>query len=142
VVCAAFAVLAFARLLPAQLQLITVEHPFDARSLAGVVVDASGAPIPGVAVEECDASFTPLPINEPGGQPAPPIMLWDCDRNPKHVMASTKTDTNGHFSFRRTRNAKVHYLHLSLDGFDPMQITVIVKRSAPSELRIQMQVAT
>jgi hypothetical protein len=140
--CAAVAIFVFALPAPGQLQLITIEHPFDAPNLSGVVVDASGVPISGVIVEECDASFTSLPGHDPAGKSAPPYMLWDCDRNSRHVTASTKTDTNGHFSFPGTRKAKVHYLHLSLDGFDPMQVMVKLNRSARSELRIQMHIAT
>ncbi|MGD0890407.1 MAG: carboxypeptidase-like regulatory domain-containing protein [Terracidiphilus sp.] len=141
-VCTGFAILAFARPAPAQLELITIEQPFDAPNLAGFVVDASGSPIPGVVVEECDASFSPRPMNDPAEKPTPITMLWGCDRDPKHVIASKKTNANGHFSFPRAKKAKAYYLHLSLDGFDPMQIVVKVTRLARSELHIQMQVAT
>jgi hypothetical protein len=139
--CSAFAVLAFAPPAWGGIELINIVRPFHAHNLAGVVADQSGAPMPGVLVEECDASFSPLP-DEPAGKSAPVVMLWDCDRDPKHVMSSTKTDANGHFSFARAKKAKAHYLHLSLDGFDPMEVVVKVSRFARSEPRIKMRVAT
>jgi hypothetical protein len=142
VMSAAFAVLAFARVAPAQLALITVERPFHARALAGVVVDETGSPIPRVVVEECDASFSPRPVQDPGEKLSPTTMLWNCDTNPNHIIASTTTDASGHFSFPHAKRAKAHYLHLSLSGFDPMQVIVKVGRFARSEPQIKMTVAT
>ena len=69
-------------------------------------------------------------------------MLWDCDRDPKHILASTTTDANGRFAFPQAKGVKVHYLHLSLNGFDPMQVVVKISRFTRSELNIKMQVAT
>jgi len=140
--CAAFAVLAFSPPAWGGIELITIKHSFHAHNLAGVVVDASGAPVAGVLVEECDASFSPRMVKDSAGEPVPELMLWDCDRDPKRVMASTTTDANGSFSFPQAKKAKAHYLHLSLRGFDPMQIVVKLSRLARSELHIQMHVAT
>jgi hypothetical protein len=141
-VCAAFAVMAFAPPAWGGIELVIIERPFHAHNLAGVVVDPSGAPIPGVVVEECDASFSPRPLNDPAEKPSPITVLWDCDRDPKHVIASEKTDANGHFSFPRAKKAKAYYLHLSVAGFDPMQVIVNVGRYERSELHIQMNIAT
>jgi hypothetical protein len=140
--CAAFLILAFA--LPAWggIELITIERPFHARSLAGFVIDATGAPIPGVVVEECDASFSPRPIIDSAGKPVPRVMLRDCDQDPKHILASTTTDANGHFAFPEAKKAAAHYLHLSSSGFDPMQVIVKVSRLARSAPHIQMHIAT
>ena len=139
---ASVALFALSLPLHAQLELITYEHPFRVRSLAGVVVDPTGAPVSGVVVEECDASFSPRPVNDSAGNPVPMLMLWDCDRDPKHIMTSTTTDCVGHFAFPDAKKAKAHYLHLNLDGFDPMQVVVKVSRFARSELHIRMHVAT
>jgi hypothetical protein len=68
-------------------------------------------------------------------------MLWDCRRDPKHVIASTKTDANGRFLFPQTKKTKTHYLQLSLDGFDPMEIVVKLSPFSRSEPHIQMHVA-
>jgi len=140
--CSAFAVLSFA--LPAWggIDLITIERPYHARSLAGFVVDQSGAPISGVVVEECDASFSPRPVSDLAEKPTPVTMLWDCERDPKHVLASTKTDANGHFAFPGASKVRTHYLHLSLNGWDPMQVIVKVSRLAGSAPRIKMYIAT
>jgi hypothetical protein len=140
--CGAISIPVFALPVNAQLELIMIERPFHARALSGVVVDPSGAPIPGVVVEECDASFSPRPLSDPGEKPSPMTMLWDCDRDSKHIVATVTTDANGRFAFPQAKEAKVHYLHLSLNGFDPMEIVVIVSRFARTEPRIKMTIAT
>jgi hypothetical protein len=87
----------------AQLVLITIVRPFQAHHLAGDVVDSTGAPVAGVVVEECDALFTPLQPRGPKGEPVSGVLPRDCDREPKHVLASTTTDANGHFAFPPTK---------------------------------------
>jgi len=113
------AITSFVFTLPAlaQYELITIERPFRAQSLAGVVVDSTGAPVAGVAVEDRDASF-------------------------KSVLHSTTTDANGRFAFSQVRNGTTHYLHLESRGFDPMQIAVKLRRLARAEVRIQLHVAS
>jgi len=126
----------------AGIELIVIEKPFHARHLSGVVVDAGGAAIPGVLVEECDTSFSPLPANGPIAQSAPMEMLWDCDRDPRHILASTTTDANVYFAFPQAKRARTHYLHLRLAGFNPMHIAVKTRLFAKASLRIQLEVST
>jgi hypothetical protein len=101
----------------AQLVLITFDHPFEAQKLAGVAVDPSGASVMGVLIEDCDPTF-------------------------KKVRRSAWTDENGHFALRRGRTGTTHYLRVSRDGFDPMQMIVQLKPSASAELTIQLHIAT
>jgi len=63
----------------AQLQVVEIEQPQFAKSVAGVVVDPSGAALPGVTVEERSEDW-------------------------KTVLRSTKTDENGRFHFAPSRN--------------------------------------
>jgi hypothetical protein len=132
--------LVFALTVRAQ-DLVIIERPFRAHILAGVVVDTAGSPVSGVLVQECDASFSPRPLLDPAEKLTPMTMLWDCRRDPKHVIASTKTDANGRFLFPQTKKTKTHYLQLSLDGFDPMEIVVKLSPFSRSEPHIQMHVA-
>ena len=126
----------------AQLGLITFDRPFHARNLAGVVVDSTGAAVPGVVVEECDALFTPLQPRSPTGEAVPGVPEVDCDREPKHVLASATTDANGRFAFQRAKMGTTHYLYLRGYGLDPMKLTVMVRRFARANLRIRIRVAT
>jgi hypothetical protein len=103
--------------LHAQLELITFDYPFQAQKLAGIAVDPSGSSVMGVLIEDCDATF-------------------------KRVRASTRTDENGHFALHGSRLGGTHYLRVSKDGFDPMQMTVDLKPGASAELTIQLHVAT
>jgi uncharacterized GH25 family protein len=109
----------FVLLLPvrAQLERITIERPFRAQNLSGTVVDLTGAPVPGVVVEDRDAAF-------------------------KSTLFSTTTDSNGHFVFPPAKNGTLHYPHFESRGFDPMQITVKLHRLARAEVRIRLHVAS
>ena len=108
----------FAYALPARaIELITIERPFRAQNLAGVVVDSTGATVSGVVVEACDAAY-------------------------KRVLATTRTDANGHFAFPKAKIGTTHYLHFQSNGFDPMQITVQLRRFAKGNLRIKLYIAT
>jgi hypothetical protein len=101
----------------AQMELITIEHPFHARSLAGIVVDPSGGTVPGVVIEDCDSTF-------------------------KQVLDSTTTDANGHFIFPHAKAGTTHFLRVSHYGFDPMQITVELGHFAKGGLTIRLYIAT
>ena len=138
-----FALFAFA--LPVRAQgyaLIVIEHPFRAHSLAGVVVDSMGTPVPGVVVEECDAIFTPVHAWNSAGEPLPDWLETDCDREPKHILSSTTTDASGHFAFPHKKIGTTHYLYLHSNGFDPTKITVKLRLLARAEVRIKLVIAT
>jgi hypothetical protein len=100
-----------------QMVLITFDHPFQSQTLRGTVSDPTGASVMGVLIEDCDTNF-------------------------KQVRASTWTDENGHFTLRHGRIGTTHFLRVSKDGFDPMQITVQLRRSADPELSIKLHIAT
>ena len=111
---------AFALALPllAQYETIVVGHPIRAQRLAGIVEDSIGTPIAGVVVEDRDAAF-------------------------KGVLATTKTDANGHFAFPGTAHGKTHHLHLQSLGFDPLEITVELHRAGVQlEMRVALHVAS
>ena len=134
--------IAFSRPARAQMELIEFAHPFHARNLAGGVVDSTGAPVSGVLIEECDVPFTPVQARGSSGEPIPEVLHGDCDQYPKHVLASTKTDANGHFAFPQARMGTAHYLFVRVDGWDPMQITVKLRWFAKGNLRIRLHIAT
>ena len=108
----------------AQWTLVVIERPLHAHNLAGIVSDSNGAPLPGVRIEVCDRPDTP------------------CNSDPKHVLASTTTDGNGHFSFPKISMWRTRYLHLSLSGMDPMEVRVKWSLFAHSQVTIKMVVAT
>ncbi|MGA3159969.1 MAG: hypothetical protein ABSC77_02045 [Terracidiphilus sp.] len=122
--------------------LIVLEHPFRTQNLAGIVVDAMGETVSGVVVEECDAKFTSVHAWNSAGEPLPDEQETDCDREPKHILSSTTTDANGHFTFPHQKSGTTHYLYLHSNGFDPMKITVQLRRFATKNLRIKLVVAT
>ena len=59
----------------------------------------------------------------------------------KTVLASTKTDDNGYFSFQ-AHPGKLHYLQFSSPGLNPLQVKVRVSKRATHDLVIHMNVAT
>jgi hypothetical protein len=128
--------------LPANAQeMITIEKPFTARSLSGVVVDWAGARIPDLVVERCDAQFVLSEVNNGRGQPAGKQMLPECNRGSGHVITATKTDANGHFAFPNAKSGRTYYLHFSAPGFNPMQITVKLRFFSRAGVRIRMRIA-
>jgi hypothetical protein len=104
-------------------ELVPYAHPFHAHHLAGVVLDWSGAPVSGVTVEVSDRPFMPS------------------NGEASHVLASAKTDKNGHFAFPNLNLRTTRYLHLSLPGFDPAEVGVKHRLFAPQELRIKLHIA-
>jgi hypothetical protein len=127
----------------AQWSLIEFAHPFRAHNLSGVVVDTMGAPVAGVVVEDCIQTFVQARAS---GDVDPPVfeerMLLDCHSEPKHVLASTTTDSKGYFRFLHAKTGSTHYLYLTQTGFDPMQITVKLRLFARAGLRLNLVIAT
>ena len=126
----------------AQLELVTFDRPFQARNLAGVVVDSTGASVAGVVIEDCVQTFRQ--VRAPGDA-EPPVfekaMILDCHFEPKHVLASTATDSEGRFRFPQAKMGTIHYLHVSCNGWDPMQFQVKIRRFARANLLIKLHIA-
>jgi hypothetical protein len=127
----------------AQLALITFDRPFQTRNLAGVVVDSMRAPVSGVVIKDCVQTFRQ--VRAPGDV-EPPVfekaMILDCHLEPKHVLASTTTDSKGSFRFPNAKMGSTHYLFLNQSGFDPMQIAVKLRHFARAEVRVKLAIAT
>ena len=82
---------------------VEIENVQLARSLAGVVVDPLGAPIPGVLVEEVGPDW-------------------------KESSRSTTTDKNGSFVFAPVSGRRLYYFQLRQNGFNPLLVRVKVDR--------------
>lgn len=95
---------------------VQIKNVQSARSLAGVVVDPSGAPIPGVLVEEVSPDW-------------------------KGSLRSTKTDANGSFEFDPVKGRRLYYFQLRQDGFNPLLVRVKVDRRRGKDLRLTLIVA-
>lgn len=121
----------------AGVDLIVDERPLHAHHLAGVILDYNGVPLPGVRIEVCDWPYTPLHFES-----IPETRRGPCDGDPKHVIASTESDSNGHFSFPRLGVWRTRYLHLSLNGMNPMEVGVKWAFFAHVGVKIKMVVAT
>jgi hypothetical protein len=130
--------------LPVRAQaLIEFSHPFHAQNLAGVVVDSTGAPAPGVVIEDCVQTFRKVRGSDHSETPVfEERMILDCHSEPKHVLASITTDSNGSFRFPHAKMGTTHYLFVYSPGFDPMQITVNLRWFAKRNLRIMLIIAT
>lgn len=98
---------------------ITVAYakPFHAQRPAGVVLDPSGAAIPGTKIESCHPH-------------------WD------DCVAAAITDDNGKFILGSVQRQKRYYLKLTCYGFDPLKLELQLRRFARKELTITMKVAT
>jgi hypothetical protein len=96
-------------------EIVVVQRPFRTHSLAGVVVDPSGAILPGATVDDCDPTFS-------------------------RVLATTTTDSTGYFAFSGTKIGSNHYLRFRSRGFNPLEISVKLRHFAPAQLRVKLPI--
>lgn len=88
------------------------------RDLAGhVLVQGTDAPASGVIVELCSSDW-------------------------KTVLASTKTDKDGHFSLKRPASGKLFFVRVSASGMDIYELRIRVDKHAPGDLTIRLSIAT
>jgi Carboxypeptidase regulatory-like domain len=76
---------------------IEIEDVQVVRSVAAVVHDPTGSPIPGVSVEEFRSDW-------------------------KESLRSTKTNTAGGFTFAPVTGRCIYYLQFRMNGFDPLRV--------------------
>lgn len=86
-------------------ELVIYDEPQPAQRLEGVVLDASGTPIPEMTVTD---------RTEDGAV----------------VLRSTKTDSKGHFAFAPQRGKTFYCLRFDHPAFNPLQITVKLDKKA------------
>jgi hypothetical protein len=93
---------------------VVIEKPFHVRSLSGITLDPSGALLPETRVDDCDRDF-------------------------KHVLATTMSDQNGRFVLRRDGRS-VHYLKFTARGMNPLEITVELRVFARANLKVKLPI--
>jgi len=58
----------------------------------------------------------------------PGVLVEECTHDWKQTIGSTRTDETGHFKSKSDGNNSIHYLRMSKDTFNPLQVRVkIVK---------------
>ena len=97
--------------------LAEIEKVQVAKSIAGVVTDTSGAPIPGATVAEVSADW-------------------------KTVIQSTTADKNGDFTLPQKHKSKIYHLMISMKNFDPLVVHVKVTTRTSQLLNLQLHVST
>jgi hypothetical protein len=85
-------------------QLIVLQKPVAANSLAGVVVDSTGSPVSGAEVQLISCS--------------------DFGKLPSGTLSIVKADTNGRFRLQPKVQDKLYCLQFVSLGFDLLQIQV------------------
>ena len=60
----------------------------------------------------------------------------------KTVLASTKTDEQGHFSLEQPATGKLFYFRVSAPGMDSYELRVRIKKQVAQELTIHLSIAT
>lgn len=91
-------------------EFVILETPMPAQRLEGVVLDPSGAPIPGVTVSDCSAKWA-----------AP--------------MRTTPTDIKGRFRLSARLGKRVYYLRFDHPLFNPLGLRLSLEKAA-AERRI------
>ena len=96
---------------------IEIEDVQVVRSVAAVVHDPTGSPIPGVSVEEFGSDW-------------------------KESLRSTKTDTAGGFTFAPATGRGICYLQFRMNGFNPLRVRLKLDPERGKNLQLKMEVAT
>ena len=100
----------------AQTEIVEIEEPQFAKSVAGIVTDPSGAVIGSVTVEERTDDW-------------------------KKVLRTTETDDKGRFRFP-ARTKPVYYLEFSRSGFNRVRLKLQLDKKAKPVIMVEMPVAT
>ena len=99
-------------------ELVTQKEVSVSRALAGhVLVSGTDEPASGVTVE----------LRSPDWQT---------------VLASTKTDEQGHFLLEQPKTGKLFYIRVSAPGMNIYELRVRIDKHAAQELTIRLSVAT
>lgn len=100
---------------PESPETIKDETPYEAKSLAGRVVDPTGAGMGKALVERLNAGW-------------------------KKRIAATLTDPEGSFSFSRS-SSKAQFLRISKPGFNTLLVKVKIKKNLKSQLNLKLGVS-
>jgi hypothetical protein len=101
----------------AQMEVVEIDAPQFAKSVAGVVNDPSGAALPGVTVEERSEDW-------------------------KTAIRSTETDSKGRFRFSSNRNQAIYSLQFSRSGFNWLRIKLRLDKNGKSAVVLRMPIGT
>ena len=110
----------------AQTEIVEIEEPQFAKSVAGIVTDPSGAVIGSVTVEERTDDW-------------------------KKVLRTTETDDKGRFRFRShskgrfrfpARTKPVYYLEFSRSGFNRVRLKLQLDKKAKPVIMVEMPLGT
>jgi hypothetical protein len=110
----------------AQMEIVDIEKPQVAKSVAGIVTDPSHAVIGSVTVEERSEDW-------------------------KRVLRTTETDDKGRFRFRSrskgrfrfpARSKTVYYLEFSRSGFNWVRLKLQLDKKARPGIMVEMPPAT
>jgi hypothetical protein len=99
-----------------QVVLIEADKPIVAKSLGGMVVDPSGAALPGVLIDRMGLDW-------------------------KEELGHAETNSQGTFNLHQ-RSPGQYFLQLNKPGFNPMRLRVILKKESKEQIRIQMEFST
>ena len=75
-------------------------------------------------------------------QPVPDVHVDECDSGWKHVLASTVTDSHGHFHLVPSGSGPIHYIKIYAMGFNIREYKVKLSQNGKPELRLTINVGT
>lgn len=75
-------------------------------------------------------------------EPARGVTVELCSPDWQAVLASTKTDEQGHFALAQPATGKLFYIKVSAPGMDIYELRVRIKKQAAQELTIHLSIAT
>ena len=109
--------------------------------LVPVNLDAQG--VATIEIENVQLARTlAAAVHDPVGYPLPSVLVEERTSDWKELLRSTKTDAAGAFTFAPVKDRSVHYLQLTMKGFNPLRVRVKVDSKRGKELQLKMELST
>jgi hypothetical protein len=80
-------------------------------------------------------------VLDTAGRGVPRVLIEECQREWKKCSKFGRTDKHGSFVSAGRRTGE-HFLRFSSEGFEPLEITVIVNPYVMQSLEVRLEVAT
>jgi len=100
----------------AQQEVVRIDKPFVSKSLSGIITDANGEKMPFVTIRRFTSDW-------------------------KNEVEFVETDNNGKFQFNKLPIG-IYYLRISANGFNELEVKVILKKNSKIKLKFRLAVST
>ena len=77
-----------------------------------------------------------------GEQRIPDVHVEECDPAWEHILASTRTDSRGHFHLNSPSTGPIHYIKIYAPGYNIHEYKIKISKKGSSEFQLKISVGT